>query len=209
MTFYETRFPAKIGSGATGGPMRVTDVVTLRSGFEEVNSIWQHSRRKWDASYGIKTADDLHEVLAFWEAMGGRRHSFRWKDWADYKSTTPGGTVTALDQTIGTGTGAAVSFQLIKTYAAGAASYVRPIRKPVAGTVRVAVNNVEKTAGVDFTVDTTTGLIAFAIAPGNGLSVKAGFQFDVSARFDNDALSTQLELYHGGATSIDIIEVRT
>lgn len=209
MTFYETRFPADIGAGASGGPMRVTDVVSLRSGFEERNSIWQHSRRKWDASYGIKTADDLHTVLAFWEAMGGRQHSFRWKDWADFKSVAPGATVGPLDQLIGTGNGVLTSFQLVKSYAAGAASYTRPIRKPVAGTVRVAVNGVEKTAGVDFTVDTTTGLIAFAIAPTNTHPIRAGFEFDVPVRFDNDALSTQLELYHGGATSIDIIEVRT
>jgi uncharacterized protein (TIGR02217 family) len=208
MTFYETRFPANISGGATGGPMRVTDVVTLRSGFEERNSIWQHSRRKWDASFGVKTADDLHAVLSFWEAMGGRRHTFRWKDWADYKSVAPGLAIGPQDQTIGTGTGALTSFQLKKTYASGAAYYVRTINKPVADTVRLSVNNVEKTAGVDFTVDTTTGLIALAVAPTLGHLVKAGFEFDVPVRFDNDALSTQLEAYHGGATSIDIIEVR-
>lgn len=209
MTFYETRFPTRIAGGAQGGPMRVTDVVSLRSGFEERNSIWQYSRRKWDAAYGVKDADDLHTVLAFWEAMCGRQHSFRWKDWADFKSVAPGQDVTALDQAIGTGDGATLSFQLIKTYAAGGASYVRPIRKPVAGTVRVAIDGTEKTAGVDFTIDTTTGLIAFAVAPGDTLAITAGFEFDVPARFDNDALSTQLENYHGGTASIDIIEVRT
>lgn len=208
MTFYETRFPTNISGGASGGPMRVTDVVTLRSGFEERNSIWQHSRRKWDASFGIKTADDLHAVLSFWEAMGGRRHSFRWKDWADFKSVAPGVAIGPQDQTIGTGTGALTSFQLSKTYSSGGASYTRPINKPVAGKVRVSVNNVEKTIVTDFTVDTTTGLIAFVVAPANGHLVKAGFEFDVPVRFDNDALSTQLEAYMGGATSIDIIEVR-
>lgn len=206
MTFYETRFPADIGAGATGGPRRVTDVVTLRSGFEERNSIWQHSRRQWDAAYGVKTADDLHSVIEFWEAMGGRAHAFRWKDWADFKSVAPRQAVTPTDQAIGTGDGATLAFQLVKAYATGGATYSRPIKKPVAGTVRVAVNGSEAMSG--WAVDTTTGIVAFSVAPANGAAITAGFEFDVPARFDNDMLATQMELYHGGAASITIMEVR-
>ncbi len=222
MTFYETRFPTDIGGAAVGGPMRITDIVTLRSGYEEVNAIWQHSRRRWDASYGIKTADDLHTVLEFWEAMDGRRHQFRWKDHADYKSCAPLQAVSATDQVIGTGDGNTATFQLIKTYSAGSASYARPIKKPVSGTVKVSLNDVELLTGWE--VDTATGIITFTgngwdldfindeyvfgNAPANGVTVKAGYEFDVPARFENDTLSTQLELYHGGQASIEIMEVR-
>lgn len=208
MTFYETRFPPAIGAGATGGPTRLTDVVTLRSGYEEVNSIWQNSRRRWNASYGVKDVNDLHQVVEFWEAMGGRRHSFRWKDWADFKSVAPKNATSSADQTIGIGDGATVGFQLVKVYAAGAASYTRPIKKPVAGTVKVSVNGINLVQGVGFAVDTTTGIVALTIAPSVGQLVKAGFEFDVPARFDTDTLSTQIELYQAGVATIDIMEVR-
>jgi uncharacterized protein (TIGR02217 family) len=207
MSFYEIQFPPDISGGASGGPMRVTDVVSLRSGYEEVNSIWQHSRRKWDASYGIKTANDLHAVIEFWEAMGGRANQFRWKDWADFKSVAPGQTVSSTDQTIGTGDGSTVAFQLVKSYGVGLASYSRPIKKPVSGSVKVNVAG-DLVEGVGFTVDYTTGIVTLASAPGSGVAVKVGFEFDVPVRFDTDFLSTQLELYHGGTTSIPVIEVR-
>lgn len=206
MTFYETRFPTDISGGAQGGPRRITDIVELRSGFEERNAIWSHSRRRWDASYGIKSADDLHAVLEFWEAMGGRLHEFRWKDHLDWKSCRPSLAPSPIDQAIGTGDGVTLQFQLRKRYAAGTAGYWRPIRKPVAGTVRVARNGAEALTG--WTVDTVTGIVAFAAAPGNGVAVTAGFEFDCPARFNNDELSTMLEAYMAGATTIEIVETR-
>lgn len=206
MTFYEHRFPADISGGAQGGPRRVTDVVELRSGHEERNSIWRHSRRRWDAATGVKSADDLAKVLEFWEAVGGRLHAFRWKDWLDYKSCRPGQTVTATDQAIGSGDGAKLQFQLVKIYAAGSASYSRPIRKPVAGTVKIAVAGIVQATG--WTVDTTTGLVTFSSAPASGAAVTAGFEFDVPARFETDELSTLMEVYHAGAATIGIVEVK-
>jgi len=206
MTFYETRFPTNISYDVKGGPTRVTDIVTLRSGFEETNSIWANSRRKWDAAYGLKTHNDLHTVLSFWEAMGGRLHQFRWKDWADYKSVGPLTAITKDDQSIGTGDGAVVAFQLVKSYATGSANYSRPIKKPVSGTVLIALDGVNQASG--WTVDTTTGIVTFSSAPGAGVAVTSGFEFDVPVRFNNDELSTSLEFYQAGTSSIDIIEVR-
>lgn len=206
MTFYETQFPTGISYDVKGGPMRVTDIVTLRSGFEEVNSIWQNSRRKWDAAYGLKDHNDLHTVLSFWEAMGGRRHQFRWKDWADYKSAGPLSATTKDDQNIGTGDGSTVAFQLIKTYVTGAASYIRTIKKPVSGTVKIALDGVNQASG--WSVDTTSGIVTFSSAPGAGVAVTAGFEFDVPVRFNSDELSTSLEFYQAGTSSIDIIEVK-
>lgn len=206
MSFFETRFPTDISGGAQGGPMRVTDVVTLRSGFEETNSIWQHSLRKWDASFGVKKANDLHAVLEFWEAMGGRRHQFRWKDHADYKSCAPRTAVSATDQQIGVGDGSTTTFQLVKRYAASTASYSRPIRKPVTGTVEISID--DATQGSGWVVDSATGIVVFTTAPAVGEVIKAGFEFDVPVRFNNDFLSTQLEAYHGGAAAIEIMEVR-
>ena len=98
MAFHEVRFPARISLGATGGPERRTEIVVLGSGAEERNSRWADSKRSWNAGYGIKRADDLHAVIAFFEERRGRFHGFRFKDWSDYKSCAPEGTASALDQ---------------------------------------------------------------------------------------------------------------
>ena len=139
MAFHELRFPDNISRGAKGGPERRTQVVTLASGDEERNASWANSRRHYDAAYGIRRADDLAAVIAFFEARNGRLYGFRWKDWADYKSCLPSAVVSAFDQPLGVGDGVATAFPLTKTYASGAQAWVRAITKPVAGTAQAGV----------------------------------------------------------------------
>ncbi|HEY4343440.1 MAG TPA: DUF2460 domain-containing protein [Parvibaculum sp.] len=211
MTFHEIRFPVEIAFGATGGPERRTEIVTLGSGFEERNSPWADSRRRYNAGYGLASLDDVHEVIAFFEARHGRLHGFRWKDRADWKSCAPGASVTASDQIIGTGDGARVEFGLTKTYASGGVAYARAIAKPVAGTVRVAVGGVDKTPGTDFSIDAATGIVSFvdSEAPAADAVVTAGFEFDVPVRFDTDFLEINLAAFSAGSVpSIPIVEVR-
>ena len=105
MAFHEVRFPDDISRGARGGPERRTQVVELASGDEERNASWADSRRRYDAAYGIRRADDLAAVVAFFEARNGRLHGFRWKDWGDYRSGLPSTPVTPIDQALGTGDG--------------------------------------------------------------------------------------------------------
>ncbi|HUD52857.1 DUF2460 domain-containing protein, partial [Parvibaculum sp.] len=139
MAFHEIRFPTDIAFGATGGPERRTEIVTLGSGAEERNSAWAHSRRRFNAGLGLRSLDDVHALIAFFEARHGRLNGFRWKDRADFKSCAPGADISPTDQAIGTGDGTARVFQLAKAYGSGGIVYMRTIRKPVAGTVRVAV----------------------------------------------------------------------
>ena len=207
MVFHEVRFPDNISRGARGGPERRTQVVELASGDEERNASWANSRRRYDVAYGIRRADDLAAVVAFFEARNGRLHGFRYKDWADYKSALPSQAITATDQQIGTGTGSQQTFQLVKRYTSGAQAWVRTIAKPVAGTVRVALGMVEQMSG--WTVDTTTGVVTFTTAPAGGVIVRAGFEFDVPVRFDSDTLDVTLDFERlGSITSIPLLEIR-
>ena len=207
MAFHEVRFPDNISRGARGGPERRTQIVEMASGDEERNGSWADSRRRYDASYGIRKVDDLAAVTAFFEARRGRLYGFRWKDWADYKSSLPSAIITAVDQPIGIGTGAATAFQLVKLYTSGAQSWTRTITKPVAGTVAVALNGVPQITG--WTVNTSTGVITFAAAPAPGVAITAGFEFDVPVRFDTDTLDVTLDFERlGSITSIPLIEVR-
>ena len=211
MNFHEIRFPTTISLGADGGPERRTDVVTMGSGYEERNSRWANSRRSYNAGYGVRSLDDLHAVIAFFEERRGRLYGFRWKDHADFKSGPPQTNATALDQVIGTGNGTLVSFQLKKTYGSVHAPWAREIKKPVAGSVLIAVNGVVKTPGTHFSVDTATGIVTFVAAqkPAAGTSVTAGFEFDVPVRFDTDKLEISLSGFRAGAIpSIPVIEVR-
>ena len=207
MAFHEVRLPDNISRGARGGPERRTQIVEMASGDEERNGSWANSRRRYDASYGIRKADDLAAVTAFFEARRGRLYGFRWKDWADYKSGLPSATPAATDQPIGTGTGAATTFQLVKLYTSGAQSWTRTITKPVAGTVALALNGVPQITG--WTVNTTSGVVTFTSAPAPGVPITAGFEFEVPVRFDTDTLDVTLDFERlGSITSIPLIEVR-
>jgi uncharacterized protein (TIGR02217 family) len=209
--FHETRFPTAISRAAHGGPERRTDVVVLGSGAEERNARWANSRRSWNAGWGVKSLDDLHAVIAFFEERRGRLHGFRWRDPMDFKSCPPEATPTALDQPIGSGDGATATFQLTKTYGSAFNPWPRDIRKPVAGTVLVAVAGVTQTPATDYTVDHTTGIVTFATGhiPGVGQSITAGFEFDVPVRFDTDRLEINLQGFrHGAIPSIPIVEIR-
>jgi len=209
--FHETRFPTAISRAAHGGPERRTDVVVLGSGAEERNARWADSRRAWNAGWGVKSLDDLHAVIAFFEERRGRLHGFRWRDPADFKSCPPEGTPAALDQEIGIGDGATAAFQLTKTYGSAFNPWSRAIRKPVAGTVLVAVAGVVQTPITAYAVDLTTGLVSFAPGhiPPTGQAVTAGFEFDVPVRFDTDRLEISIQGFrHGAIPSIPVVEIR-
>lgn len=207
MAFHEIRFPDSISRGAKGGPERRTRIVELASGDEERNASWANSRRRYDISYGVRRADDLAAVVAFFEARNGRLHAFRFKDWSDYKSCLPSAAPAPTDQIIGTGNGSTTTFALTKTYASGAQSWARAIIKPVAGTVTVSLNGVAQGSG--WSVNTTTGIVTFTIPPTTGAVIRAGFEFDVPVRFDTDELPVTLDIERTGSIpSIPLIEVR-
>ena len=211
MAFHEVRFPTEISRGAHGGPERRTDVVVLGSGHEERNSRWAHSRRSYNAGYGVKSLDDLYAVIAFFEERRGRLYGFRWRDHGDWKSCPPEQTPSALDQVIGTGDGTTSLFQLKKTYGALYAPCSREIRKPIDGSVLVAVAGAVQTPGTAFTGDPATGRIQFLAGhvPATGAAVTAGFVFDVPVRFDTDKLELSLQgVRHGGIPNIPIVEIR-
>jgi uncharacterized protein (TIGR02217 family) len=209
MNFHDVRFPASISFGSMGGIERRTEIVELVSGHEERNSPWAHSRRRYDAGLGVRSLDDLDSVLAFFEARRGRLYGFRWKDWLDHKSCAPSGQPAPTDQKLAAASLPTTRWTLTKTYFDPAGSYARPIAKPVAATVRVAVDGVELMPGADFVVNPATGDVEMAVAPPIGAAVTAGFEFDVAVRFDTDVIEVNLAAFEAGEIpSIPIIEVR-
>ena len=209
MSFHDVRFPANLSFGSVGGPERRTDVVTLANGFEERNTPWAHSRRRYDAGLGLRALDDIETLISFFEARRGQLYGFRWKDWADFKSCPNSDDVSYLDQILGTGDGETTEFALRKRYLSGEQSYTRPILKPVDGFVRAGVNGDPLQEGVHYQVDTGRGIIMFVDAPDPDTEVTAGFEFDVPVRFDTDIIQTSVASFNAGdVPSVPIIEVR-
>ena len=208
MAFDNVRFPTAISRGSSGGPERRTDVVTTASGREERNSRWANSKRRYEAGFGVKSLDDIHTVVAFFEERRGRLHAFRWKDHTDFKSCAASATHGAIDQEIGIGDGVAASFQLSKKYGTGLRNYARVISAPVSTTVLVAVNGVPNSF---FTLDAQTGIVTFTAGhiPTVGQVITAGFEFDVPVRFDTDAITINLSHFAAGEIpQIPLVEVR-
>lgn len=210
VTVDAVEFPLAVALRATGGPERRTEIVALGSGREVRNARWAGSRRRWDAGSGVRSLDDLAEVIAFFEARRGRLHGFLFRDPLDDRSSLPSRAPGPLDQPIGTGDGATARFQLAKIYGAPLRPWVRPIGRPIATTVRVAVAGVEKTRGTDFSVSETDGGVTFLAGriPPMGAAVTAGFRFLVPARFDADEIRVDLTAFLAGEIpTIPIVEI--
>ena len=209
MNFHEVRFPANLSFGSVGGPERRTDVVTLANGYEERNTPWAHARRRYDAGVSMRSLDDIEVLIAFFEARRGQMYGFRWKDWSDFKSCKMSAAPAYTDQQIAVGDEATTAFQLMKTYRSGDFTYVRPISKPVKGSVRVGIEGEEQREGVHYEVDETTGFVTFVHPVNMGMRITAGFEFDVPVRFDTDRIMTNVASFRAGdVPSVPVVEVR-
>ena len=203
MAFHEVRLPARLSFGSTGGVERRTEIVTLASGYERRSSPWAQGRRRYLIGAGLRSLDDMAELTAFFEARRGRLYGFRFRDFADFKSCAPGGAIAPTDQVLGMGDGERRNFLLVKR----AGELERIIAKPVAGSVRIAVNGIEAADG--WSVDATTGMTTFDTAPAAGVEITAGFAFDTPVRFDADRVEITLETFGAGrVAALPLIEVR-
>jgi uncharacterized protein (TIGR02217 family) len=196
-SFHDVSFPLPLAFGASGGPVRQTEIITLASGHEQRNTAQANSRRRYDAGVGVKSLEDMQTLVAFFESRRGQLHGFRFRDPMDYKT----------DGAIGIGDGVTTEFQLSKTYADVAGTWQRTITKLTAGTLIIKLGTTLTTA---FSVDNMTGKTLFDTPPANGTAVMAVFEFDVPVRFDTDQLTTSLESFGaGGAVHVPLIEIKT
>lgn len=191
--FLDIAFPPFVARGATGGPSFSTNVVALASGAEERNILWANARGKWNISTGIRTREQMLDVIAFFHVVKGRAYSFRFKDWNDYAATDQ--LMVEVTPTV---------WQLVKRYAIGGFEHIRTITKPVAGTVAVKIGGVPT---IPSGIDHLTGRVTFASPPSSAPT--ASFEFDVPVRFDTDHLPVQANAFDQQVVSqIDLIEVR-
>lgn len=172
MSFLEQQFPVDISYGATLGPVWQTDIAKVDSGVEYRNQGWSQVGFKADVAHAARLKSHYDSLLAFFNAVQGRTHGFRFKNWADYSATASEGVFSMLTST---------TFQMYKRYTAGALSYNKKITKPVSGTVTV-------TGGSSPTVATTTGIVTVS----SGVPTAWAGEYDEPCRFDIDFLDAQI-----------------
>ena len=210
--FIETAiFPTDISNGSIGGPMFLTYVHSVQSGHEQRIAAWPYGRHFYEVNYGIKRPEQGASLLNFFHSMLGKTYGFRYLDAFDHKSCFILDTPASDDVTlIASATGGETTVQLFKTYLTGTAETIRPITKPISGTVLLEINGSPQVETTNFTVNYTTGLITF-VSPSSLTAtdeVKAGFQFHVPARFDVDRIPMQLQGPLISNTRVPVIEIR-
>lgn len=186
--------------GWQGGPEFSTRVMTTRSWVERRNADNALCRHSYSLPLqNITNSEYLLHLKQVFLACRGKLHSFKVKDFSDFK---------ADNDAFFEGDGVTTSFQLRKDSFFGAASYTRIITKPVANTILIKVDGVETAA----TIDELTGIVTFAVAPAlNSVGTWSG-EFRVPVRFNTDVLNTSIDNRNRDAEyivngSIDLIEV--
>ena len=210
--FHEILFPLDIALKSAGGPQRRTDVVALGSGREERNARWAHSRRRYDAGYGVKT---LRCAVAGGRVLRGAARAalrlslarparpFLRRAGCRGRADRPGDRHrrrhdrdVPAGQDLWRASIRPISGRSRSRWPAACAS-----RSPAA----------EAAEGTAFTVDTTTGVVTFLAGhvPASGAAVTAGFLFDVPVRFDTDYLEVDLSAFAAGAIpKIPLVEIK-
>ncbi|AIT07589.1 hypothetical protein MC45_15810 [Sphingomonas taxi] len=185
-------FPIALGREAAVIPGFATTILTAAGGAEQRNAGWAEARTSYDVGPGVRSEADIATLLAFFRARMGPARAFRLRDPFDAAGT---------DEPLGSGDGVRRRFALVKHYDAA----TRRIVRPVAGSVRVAVDGV---ATQGFGVE-AGGVVLLDSAPAAGAVVRASFAFDVVVRFAEDRLRVSRATFLAGeAVSVPLIEVR-
>lgn len=193
MSFIDIQLSRQVSVGFRGGPSWNTLVVEMASGKNRRRQEWAMPHHKYTADYTLLAPDDQNDVLAAFISCRGQLHSFRFKDWNDYKATA---------QTMAVGDGTATPRQLTKTYTFGTGAFTRTIALPVAGSVAITANGVPMTV----TTNTLTGMVTPTGTWPSGQVIKASFEFDVRVRFGADFYPFDRNTNVSAEVSMDLVE---
>lgn len=190
------RFPIDISYGATGGPSWNTEVVRVVSGAEKRNRLWSTPQYRFDVSHGVKSQEQLNELLDFFYDVSGRALPFRFKNWAEYQLNKQNSEVQRPTTD---------KLHIYKVYS----TYSRRITKIVDGTFKLYADNVLVTSG--YSLDIDTGIITLAVPSDYIESVvfKVECEFDFWVRFDTDEMNVSIDNINNYSWGqIPLVEVR-
>ena len=199
--FDDVLFPLALGRDAAVSPEFSTSVAVTASGHERRNALWANARLRFDVGPGVRSEEELGQLIAFFRARHGPATGFRLRDPFDFSSHGMTGEPGMGDQLLGVGDGLTASFQLVKHYG----EQRRAITRPEPGSIVVSVGGVAaagwRHAG--------QGRIQLDAAPPAGAEVRAGFLFDVPVRFAEDRIDIAGVAFAAGeAPSVPLVEIR-
>jgi uncharacterized protein (TIGR02217 family) len=144
------------------------------NGLVETNPRWPRGKKNWTLGWIGGSAVSVENLFR----VNGPHAGFLFvpSRLEDYVAT---------GQTIGTGNGVKVAFQLTLTATTLARSVVQNILYPLAGSVVIKLNGTPTAA---FTFSTTTGIVTLTSAPAGGVVVTADFQYATPVRFTSDKM---------------------
>ncbi len=204
-SFDDVLYPFALGRNTAVAPEFSTQVTVSTSGHERRNALWSDARVNFDVGPGIRSENELSQLIEFFRARRGPARGFRISDPFDFSTHQMTGTPTMSDQLIGVGDGAQTDFQLTKSYGSLADPQIRSITRPRDETILVSVDNALSN---DWVVK-DLGTISFNQAPPAGAEVKAGCLFDVPVRFAEDRIDISgVNFAAGEAPSVPLVELR-
>ncbi len=194
---------------------------------------WYSTHQLSDVTF---TEDQLDTFVTYWRTtLGGKENTFRFtvplerfaqslalgfrgldSHIANNGTVYTYGALVAVDandQVVDVTSGPFTRWQLVKVYEIDWEGLfynnIKTIRKPRINTVRVwNPGGTEILNGVDFTVDTDTGIVTTTLAYDPGTFLDAQFEFDIEARIDMDEVP-QIILSRGKFTDIPTNNVST
>ena len=144
------------------------------SGREVRAALWSYPIWVWKLTYDLLRDDatnELRTLMGFFLARQGSFDSFLYSDPSDSSVTA---------QSIGAGTGALKTFQLVRALG----GFVEPVFD-VNGTPTIKVNGVTQTTPAQYSIN-STGLVTFVTAPASGATITADFSYYFRCRFKED-----------------------
>lgn len=206
MAFHDVLFPPQISYGTRGSVEFSSHVVETPGGSRFVNSNWQKARAAFDVAANLQSQSELDAIRSFFYQRMGKVHSFRFKDWSNFKlaNAIQGVAVNILTEG---------AFQIYQWHVSGAYSYARKITKPVNGTLAVRVDDALQVEGEsnDYTANYSTGIVTFNAGkvPANGAVISVDCEFDLHVQFDTDTIEWDFSFYqYYGFQGIRVVEVK-
>ncbi|MBE5073810.1 DUF2460 domain-containing protein [Erythrobacteraceae bacterium E2-1 Yellow Sea] len=203
--FDDILYPFPLGRASAVSPEFSTTVTVTSSGHERRNSLWSDARLHFDVGPGIRSEEELAELIGFFRARRGAARGFRVTDPFDHSSNGMIEPPTMNDQLLGVGDGITSDFALIKNYGDGPEPQIRPITRARTETLLVSVGGAVENG---WTLE-PGGMLRLLSAPPAGAEIRAGFLFDVPVRFAEDRIDVSgINFAAGEAPSIPLIEIR-
>jgi uncharacterized protein (TIGR02217 family) len=174
--------PRVIAAGVRGKQLRKNSRVTVDSGAQAVNIVWEQTLREFEIGFKPMLRESWQAIEQLHEVTEGGAYGFLMED--------PKDAVVDITQGVVAATAYANEYRLFKRYTVASRYKDRKITRPMAAGLVIKVDGVALSAlssPIDYTVDVSTGLITIASGPTASHVTWSG-RFYVPVHFQADAI---------------------